>query len=496
MARQPNKTIKKAAVPTPVGLNERGTTGLHMSNGQVFEEINADLRYPASLQTYKLMSYDPTVAAAVNTIKSLVRRTEYNVVYDDVEDGDLTDEQKQMASLITQCMHDMEHTWSDFMNEAISIIEYGYSIHEKVYKRRRGLTGKYKSKYDDELLGWAKLPIRSQDTIYKWLYDAKGQRLLAVEQDLSAVNGRYYLAGENIGKGFSSTKIKLPMSKILHLTHDMKRGNPEGSSILRSCYVPWKYKSKIEEYEAIGIARDLGGLPIVELPPEYMSENASEDKKAVFAYMKDVIRNIHANEQAGLVMPKFVDPETKQDIFGFRLEGVSGGGKQYDTDAIIKRYENKILMTFLADVLKMGQDSTGSYALSDSKTNLLAVGISAIMNEILDIVNRDLIPQTLLMNGFDISGELPVIRHGDLDERDIDKLGKFVQQTVTSGAMEVDEGLSEWLRTAIGAPSPNREKPMTEEMTSGSESQAGQGDGTSGPTGQNQQSGMKVSNEN
>ena len=47
------------------------------------------------------------------------------------------------------------------------------SYHEIVYKRRSGRTGnpKTNSKYDDGLIGWRKLPIRSQDSLYQWEYD-------------------------------------------------------------------------------------------------------------------------------------------------------------------------------------------------------------------------------------------------------------------------------------------------------------------------------------
>lgn len=50
---------------------------------------------------------------------------------------------------------------------------YVWSYHEIVYKRRMGKTKnqKTKSKYSDSLIGWQKLPIRSQDTLYKWEYD-------------------------------------------------------------------------------------------------------------------------------------------------------------------------------------------------------------------------------------------------------------------------------------------------------------------------------------
>lgn len=205
-------------------------------------------------------------------------------------------------------------------------------------------------------------------------------------------------------------------------------------------------------------------MPMISLPPDYMSEDATEDKKAVYRYMQDVITNLHMNEQAGLVFPRFIDPESRQDLFDFRLVSVEGS-KQFDTAKIIDRYENKILMTYLADVLKMGQDNTvGSFALSDNKTNLMAVGIEAILTQFVEVVNRDLVAQTAMMNGWDISKPLPKICFEDLDERDLDKLGAFVQRAVSSGAMEVDQILSDELRQIAKLPKADSTKPIRKEL--------------------------------
>lgn len=207
-------------------------------------------------------------------------------------------------------------------------------------------------------------------------------------------------------------------------------------------------------------------MPKISLPPEYMSPDASPDKIAVYNYMKDIIRNLHMNEQAGLVFPRFIDPESKQDLFNFELVSVQGS-KQFDTAKIIDRYENKILMTYLADVLKMGQDSnTGSFALSDNKTNLMAVGIEAILTQLIEVINRDLVTQTALMNGWDISQPLPKIMFEDLDERDLDKLGAFVQRAVSVGAMEVDQVLSDSLREIAKLPKADPDKKIREDLLS------------------------------
>ena len=456
--------LPKLQVPT----GELSTIGLKASGGVVFEETQPELAWPQSKHTFNKMSYDPTIASANTTIKALVRKSEYKV---SVKAAEPTDAQKEQVKFIEECMGDMSTTFNDVVNEALSFLTYGFSVHEKVFKYR-DQTGSHKSLYNDGKVGWAKLPIRSQDSISKWLFDGKGRNLKGIEQNLSLVANNYDIDGKS--KGFRDSTIRLPRKKVLHFRHDTRRNNPEGHSPLKACYAAWQYKAKIEEYQAIGVSRDLGGLPVISLPPEYMSPDAPADKKAVYDYYKDVVRNLHANEQAGLVLPKYIDPETKKDMFTFELVSVSGA-KMYDTEKILNGYENKILMTYLADVLKLGQGASGSYALSDSKSNLLAVNVKAIIEEILQEFNEDLIPQTLTLNGWSLSNDMPRISVESLDDIDLDKLSVFVQRAVSVGAMEVDETLSDWLREVAGAPTVDRSKKLKPEMVGGGASEAGKG---------------------
>src|SRR5690606_31461676 len=99
--------------------------------------------------------------------------------------------------------------------------------------------------------------------------------------------------------------------------------------------------------------------------------------------------------------------------FDFQLLSVSSG-KQYDTNTIITRWDNKILTALFADFLKLGQDQVGSFALAGAKTNLMAMGIEARLKEIADVINNDLVPQTFALNGWSTE-ELPFITFSDLD---------------------------------------------------------------------------------
>lgn len=464
--------LKTGTTPIPkVAFQEMGTLGLASSSGMVLEKCKQELRWPENLTIYKKMLLDSSVNSAVTAIEDLVSQVEWEVR----PPNDFpTEDQKEKTKFIAECMHDMEHTWESFINEVLSMLYYGYSIHEKVWKRRNGYKGKIKSKYSDGLLGWHKLPVRSQDTIYKWLWDKNGRNLVGVEQKVSLVPNEV-----SAGSDLFVVNKSLPRNKFLHFRHNPKRGNPEGTSALDHCFTSWVYKITLEEFEAIAVSRDMNGIPIFYLPPEYLADDAPEDKKAAYRTYQNIVRNFQANEQAGLILPRYIDPDTKQDIFKFELAGVQGG-KTHDTDKIIKRKANEIMMTFLADVLRLGQDGVGSFALASSKTNLLAVKVGKLLNQIAEVINNDLIPQTFRLNGWGTDVEFPKVVPSDIEKESLEELSKYIQRIVSVGAVEKDKALSDYLRSQIKLAPADKDNPMDEDLVGNSESKAGEGFKTAG----------------
>jgi hypothetical protein len=75
------------------------------------------------------------------------------------------------------------------------------------------------------------------------------------------------------------------------------KNNPEGRSLLRNAYRPWYYKHRIEEIEAVGVERDLAGLPIAYLPPEYLSSSATADQIQVRNAIEQIVQTVKINEQ-------------------------------------------------------------------------------------------------------------------------------------------------------------------------------------------------------
>ena len=219
-----------------------------------------------------------------------------------------------------------------------------------------------------------------------------------------------------------------------------------------SVHKAWKIKCALEEYLAIGVAKDLQGIPKLTLPAEVMATDADDSKKEEFAYWQNVLRNIHNNSQAGLMFPALYDEVTKQPLYN--LETVESGGKKaYDVLAIIEFYRKSIVTALMASQLLLGQDGGGSYALSESLSGVSSIVIEAKLKEIEAQLNHDLIPQLFALNGIN-KRVLPKVKFGDLSNPDLDILSKFLQRAGSAGLIPKTPAFVNWVVQQINAPIP------------------------------------------
>lgn len=236
--------------PDRFKLGESGYLGLNVWNGVSNDELKKELNFPGSLKTFKQMSYHSTINAALTLYESLISKATW-VVKPPI---DATQEEKDQAQFIRECMDDMEHSWKEFVKDALSMNVFGFSVHEKVYRRRLKSAG---SKFDDGKIGWKKLPIRTQETISKFLFSDNGNEIRGVKQDVRLVADPYSRFANR-----PTSEVILPMSKVLLFRTGRHRGDPYGKSPLRDAYLAWRYLAVIEEIESNGIAKDLAGLPV------------------------------------------------------------------------------------------------------------------------------------------------------------------------------------------------------------------------------------------
>lgn len=182
----------------------------------------------------------------------------------------------------------------------------------------------------------------------------------------------------------------------------------------------------------------MGGIPRIGVDVNYLAKSIANPEGPEAQTIKELKMNaalFQRGDQAFVLYPLAYDQNGK-DLFKFDVIGVEGAGKKDSIDVAIKRKQTEILMVYLADVLQLGNASHGSYSLADAKTNLLGHAVEYHLRLIADVINKDLIPQTLAINGWNLSEEdMPKIEFGDIEDADLDMISKFAQRLAATGLL-------------------------------------------------------------
>lgn len=446
---------KNPAAGSP--LVEIGRTGLTRFGGWISEEWLKDLQGAKGIKIYKEMRDNcPITGAILFAIEMLIRQATWHV-----EAAGITKQDEEAKDFLESCLYDMSMSWPDTLSEILSFLTFGFSWHEIVYKQRQGDSQDptKRSKFTDGRIGWRKLPIRAQETLWQWGYDEKDDSLISMKQQPPPD----YILRE------------IPLTKSLLFRTKSTKNNPEGKSLLRSAYRPWYYKKNIEEIEAIGVERDLAGLPVVELPANLLSPYASEDEKAAANTYKEMVTKLRRDEMEGVVFPASTGPDGNPT--GYKLSLLSAGGssrRQFDTTAIIQRYERAIAMTVLADFILLGHEKVGSYALMGKKSNLFGLACEAILDSICEVINSHGVPRLFALNSFSGLTGLPQLGHGEIEAPDLKEIGEFITSMSNAGAtLFPDDDLENYLRQQAGFPEkPKDEQPKTKPVDQGNQEDA------------------------
>ena len=407
---------------------EYGRIGQKRYGGTLYEEFLPELRGKRGAAVYHEMSEnDDIVGAVLTALELLLRQAVWRVDPAGPEKKDA-----EAAEFVEQCRNDMQDTWTDTISEILSFLTYGWSYHEIVYKRRTGRkkNSALTSKYNDGLIGWQKLPIRAQETLYEWIYD-EHDNLLGMTQ----------MPPPDYGI------LEIPIQKALLFRTKSRKGNPEGRSILRNAYRSWYFKRRIQEIEGIGIERDLAGLPVIYTPEKLNIFHNDPKTQQTKAALQSYVKNIRRDEQEGVILPAGY----KRDLLS------TGGNRQFDTNAIINRYDTRIAMTVMADFLLLGHQGTGSYALSSDKSQLFKEALSTYLDIICEVFNQQAIPRLIDSNGRHFEGitDYPKLMHGDVEHVDLGILGDFLQKMSASGILVPDDEMEDFVRQVAKLPSRN-----------------------------------------
>lgn len=413
-----------------IGQHRYGSSGY----GSIFfEEFLPELRGTQGIAVYTEMAdNDATIGAVLFAVEMLMRNCTF-----DIEPGGDTDMDKQCAEFVQSCMNDMEQTWADTLSEILSFLTYGWSYHEIVYKRRVGKTSSpsTNSKYNDGLIGWRKLPIRSQDTLFGWEYKDGTDDLIGMTQTPPP----------------DFERVTIPIEKALHFRTRSRKGNPEGRSVLRTAYRAYYFKKRLEEIEGYGMERDLAGFPVLYAPADMdIFDQTDPDMVATLQNAERIVSSIRRDALEGIVLKGGTNENP-----GWKLELLASSGKrQFDTNAIIDRYDKRIATSVLADFVMLGQQQVGSFALADSKTKIFALAIGTYLDIICEVFNNQGIPRLIDVNGDKFKGitDYPRMVHGDIEEQDLAQYATFLKEMIGAGLIVPDENLEAEVRRVGNLP--------------------------------------------
>ena len=420
---------------------EFGRINQRRYSGVFYEEFLPELQGAKGAAVYTEMAdNDSTIGAITFAIENLMRNCKFTT-----EPASNKAKDKEAAEFVQGCMDDMCVTWTDTLSEILSFITYGWSYHEIVYKRRMGrkVNSPDSSKYDDGLIGWKKLPIRSQESLKEWKYKEHTDDLLGMEQWIMTDT--------------DFDQVVIPIEKALHFVTRSRKQNPEGRSILRTAYHDYYFKRRIEEIEGIGIERDLAGFPVITGPVDTdLWDTEDKDMQQALAVAETIVTNIRRDSREGLVLPD-----------GWKLELLSTGSRrQFDTNQIIERYNKQIAMSVLTDFVLLGHESVGSFALADNKTKMFSLAVGTYLDIICEVFNNQAIPRLIELNSEHFKGitDYPKMKHGDIEDANLDKIGTFISQMVSAGILTPDDELEDYVRKIGNLPERKTSIPYEERL--------------------------------
>jgi len=418
--------------PSKSALLEIGDTGLRRSGGRVYEEFVPNLKGRRAAKTYQEMRSNCAVIGSIFfSAEEFITENGFTI----------TPHPDGSPSAIEQADHaegvfdDMEHTKSEMLAEALSASVFGYSLLEKVYKIRAGPDAEipeWRSKFNDRKVGIRKLPIRAQNTIEEWEWSEHGDVLGFLQK-----------------VPMTSKENHLKMEEVLHFRTTSDKSNPEGRSWLRSAYRSWWFLKRIQEYEAIGVSKDMAGVPVGFVPEEIMSSNADTDQKATYAKVRLILERMQRGENAHVLWPGKTNSDgtpTGWDLQPFQ----SGGRRPMDVDGIIRRYESRILVSVLAEAVLLGmQGNVGSWSLASTKTHGFAVALGGLQRKMADVFNRQLLPELAILNGWPPEWA-PTVTFADLETSDMAVDAQSIATLVGVGALTPDDSIESGVRERLG----------------------------------------------
>lgn len=305
-------------------------------------EPMSELLAPSGLKIYqKMRKNDPIVGGLILLLETVMKRLKWEIIGPN-------------ASLVKKMFDEMETPMAQIFGEISEAFCYGFYLGEKVWQVKNGIVT---------------------------LVDIAPRSQLTIE----AINDDDGMVLQNTD---SKGQLTIPYAKCLHITFSTECRNPFGSSILRHLYKPYYYKVSIEAAEALGIERDLGGLPIMTAPEGFDFNSAiegsptySEEIAQTLDWAISLVSQVRRDQQQGVVKP-----------FGWDFTILRGEQRAaVPTSDIIARYNTEMTTGILANFISLGAFATTNNANTEIHVANFLAACESYVNIIAASIDKQII---------------------------------------------------------------------------------------------------------
>lgn len=400
---------------------------LHVEN-TVLQLGKRDLSVNQAFYTYRDMKLDGIISGSMSFIKAVLSKGDFRIAYHPASNQ----QEKKLIDALNLSLDTMEdYDKKRLVSNWLQMLDYGCSLNEVVCERVGGqfvfktispihLTSVEKFEMDGGKLKRLKLSPAENDGL-----------LVNVGTEQKNING----------------------DKVLFFRVEPDSDFPLGKSLLYGAYTAWKAKKILQEYEAIGVAKNLSGVLDIKVPSEYINKFYAEPNSEEAIYVANLLTQaemLHAGKGSYILSAS----DTQQNgvrMFEITTVGGNGGNAQnYNVGQAIARYNQEIQLSLQTMVLSMGAEGGGSFALSDNSTYLMTLFIENIQR-VISQEFRKAVRIAYELNGLPLE-RVPSLEFEPVQPLDWDEFTEGWSRLLNSGGVTPTEELETFLREAGDAP--------------------------------------------
>lgn len=395
-------------------LTNAGKTGTEIYSGYYDEEYLQKLKHRQRADEYdKMRRSDSQIQMLLSSMKNPIKAAKW-----EIDPAEIDNEQYQLhADLCKKILfNDMKVGWSKFINEALTVLEFGHAVFERTHKLVK----------NDEQFGTYisinNLSWRSPKTIERWNLNKCGE-LESITQ---------YSFGD------LDVQVDIEACNLIVFVLNMEGSDYQGIPILRACYGNYFRKNNYLKLNAIGIEKFAVPTPIATVP------SGKEDTREMSA-MEEALQRYTTHQSNYVIIPE-----------GYKIDFNNNVYDPQKVEVSIDNEDKRMSKAILANFLELGQGS-GSYALSNDLSDFFLSSITYLAENIIaEHLNNTLIKEIVDLN-FPGVKKYPKLRPMGISDKAGLELSQILGTLVEKKVIIADDVLEADVRKRYGLPEKSNE---------------------------------------